>query len=149
MSIKPTGPELSMPNVVVLTAISRLLKVRKEKNLIQISLLLFTVFVYCCYLLLFQLPMDEFFATAIKNITLKSNAPESINYQQQHPEDFLEFDELLPLLRSITDALFAVTVARWLVENLQGEQNKSRALETALAMAQEAKEQAASQVYEN
>lgn len=84
--------------------------------------------------------MDTFYSTAIKNITLSCKSTSS---KQQEP---LDFDDVAPLLNGIEDISSALVVARWLAENLQGEQNKSRALETALAMAQHVKDQANSQV---
>ena len=91
--------------------------------------------------------MDSFYAIAIKNITLscKSQTTTDAHLQQQH-KDSVEFEDVAPLLDGIEDTTHALTIARWLAEHLQGDENKGRALEVALAMAQHASSHATSQV---
>ena len=100
--------------------------------------------------------MNDFYTSAIQNIVVQSKLPEPLpvrqtqqqQQQQQQPAagESLEFGELLPLLNKISDPSYALTGARWLAENLHGEENKRRALETALEVARKTREQAGSEV---
>ncbi len=93
--------------------------------------------------------MDEFYISAIQSIVLKSESSESTDQQknsQKEEFEFLNFDEIQPLLQCISDTSLALNGARYLAKYLQGEENKRLALEAALKIALEGKVQAKSEV---
>ncbi len=50
------------------------------------------------------------------------------------------FEDIAPLLSRMEDKAYALSVARWLAEHLKGEEDRTKALKAALALARQRRE---------
>lgn len=91
--------------------------------------------------LTFQLPMDNFYISCIENIVQSHDR--HMTSAQPHS---LNFDDMAPLLRLIQEKPLALKIAKWLVKQLPGVENRTKALSEALELAAECKQQAQTEV---
>ena len=105
----------------------------------------FLIYKSVCFSL--QLPMDDFYSSCIKNLVVSCD--DSRHGGHVTVSRLPNFGDVAPYLERIRDKSLSLTVARWLTEELKEEQEKTKALETAISIATQCLEQAQSEVHEH
>ncbi len=84
--------------------------------------------------------MDDFYSSCITNMVQQSCDSHMTGTRLS------SFEDVAPLLSKMVDKVYALSVAKWLAEQLKGEEDRTKALTAALAMATQCREMATSEV---